>query len=218
MYSNIHVIRNRIFSSNTYLLQSNNNNCIIIDPGLDSKSIEFAINKFSLIPIGIISTHGHFDHIASVSYFKKKFSIPFFLHEKEIKIVQSANFYMKIMKIDYQIEIPFPDIILKGFTEKVSVGEFEFDIINFPGHSNGSCIIKHKKCLFSGDIIYKNGIFLNNFPGEDKVKLKESIKALFDLFADDNGVMVFPGHGDSALLESIKKNNSALLDFINSEE
>lgn len=213
--SNIHSIRNGIFPSNTYILTGeDNHSCLIIDPGMDREQIDCAIIRLNLNPLAIIATHGHFDHIASASFFKNIYNIPFYMHEADLKLLQSANFYMKITKINFIIDITKPDYLFKGFSEKISIGQFDLNIINFPGHTNGSCIIQHKNHLFSGDIIYKKGMYFNNFPGENRVKLKESINNIFNMFLNDINTMIFPGHGESALLEHVKVSNMELIDFL----
>ena len=211
----IYLIRNiKIFSSNTYIFKNSlNDDCVIIDPGFDIELICKNLAENNLNPIAIISTHGHFDHIGSVTFFKNKFKIPFYIHEADSKIMQSANFYLKIARIDYKIETPMPDMLFKEKKQTINIGNFELFIYNFPGHSSGSCIIQHDKYLFTGDIIYKKGLGFNNFPGEDKAKLKYSIKEVFDTFSDDS--LVLPGHGDSEYLINIKNNNQDLINFLN---
>ncbi len=210
----LYKVRNKIFSSNSYILREKRSDfCLLIDPGLDTQAIDKKLTDLNLNPIAIIATHGHFDHIGSVSFFKNKFKIPFFMHEADSKISQSANFYLKIARIDYQIETPKPDVLFKEKKEKINIGNFELCIYNFPGHSSGSCIIQHDKYLFTGDLIYKKGLGFNNFPGEDKVKLKHSIKAVFETFSNDS--LVLPGHGDSEYLMNIKNNNQDLINFLN---
>ena len=208
-------IRNEVFPSNTYFLKSkNNNSCIIIDPGLDISLIDKKIAELSLIPVAIISTHGHFDHIGGVSFFKNKFKIPFYLHEADLKLSRSVNFYLKVAHIALQIETPKPDYIFKMQTEHINIEDFNLTIHHFPGHSPGSCVIKYVNYLFSGDIIYKKGLGFNNFPGENKLLLKESILEMFRLFIADS--LVLPGHGEAEYLEKIKHNNQDLINFLSS--
>ncbi len=210
----LYKVRNEIFSSNSYILREKHSDfCLLIDPGLDTQAIDKKLADLNLKPIAILATHGHFDHIGSVSFFKNKFKIPFYMHEADSKISQSANFYLKIARIDHKIETPKPDVLFKEKKETINIGNFELSIYNFPGHSSGSCIIQHDKYLFTGDIMYKKGLGFNNFPGEDKAKLKHSIQAVFETFSDDS--LVLPGHGDSEYLMNIKNNNQDLINFLN---
>ena len=212
----VYLIRNRFFPSNTYLLKKDNSsNCVIIDPGLDSEFIHKCILKNNLIPIGIFCTHGHFDHIASVSYLKKEFgNIPYYLHEADLKISKSANFYLKLVRINYWIDYASPDYIFKNDKEEIEIDGFNFSVFHFPGHSDGSCIFKYNNILFTGDILFKSGLGFNNFPGENINALKDSIKKIILYF--DNDYLVYPGHGESEFLGNITSKNLELLNFINS--
>jgi hydroxyacylglutathione hydrolase len=210
----LYKVRNEIFSSNSYILKDKLSDfCLLIDPGLDTQAIDKKLTELNLKPIAILATHGHFDHIGSVSFFKNKFKIPFYMHEADSKISQSANFYLKIARIDHKIETPKPDILFREKKETINIGNFELCIYNFPGHSAGSCIIQNNKYLFTGDIMYKKGLGFNNFPGEDKAKLKQSIQEVFETFSDDS--LVLPGHGESEYLMNIKNNNQDLINFLN---
>jgi glyoxylase-like metal-dependent hydrolase (beta-lactamase superfamily II) len=210
----IYKIINDIFPSNTYLVKKENSNeCIVIDPGLDHEIIYKSIIENNLQPIGILCTHGHFDHIGSVSILKDKFgNIPFYLHKADVKVAKSANFFLKLIKIKYWVDYVTPDYILQDDIEEIEISGFNFSIFHFPGHSEGSCIIQYKNNLFTGDIIYKKGLGLNNFPGENINILKESIKKIIITF--DKNLFVYPGHGDSDLLGNIIKSNLELVNFI----
>ncbi len=213
----VHCVRNIIFSSNTYLLCSDKDNrCLIIDPGLNEELIDEKIVGLGKIPVGIIATHGHFDHIGGVTYFKEKYNIPFYIHEKDFKISQSANFFLKITKINHKIITPKPDVFIKGDTNEIIIEKFLLKVHNYPGHSEGGIVIEYKNYLFTGDLFYRKGLGFNGFPGENKSILRKSVIEIFNFFEDF--YIVYPGHGESDSIGFIKENNLELLNFINEKK
>lgn len=211
---NIYLIRNKkIFSSNTYIFKNKvNDECIIIDPGFDLELIEKGIQEHKLKPVAVVSTHGHFDHIGSAAFFKNKYCIPFYLHEGDMKISQSANFYLKVAQLNHKIETPTPDFLFKGDLNRVTINGIDLEVYNLPGHSPGSCIVKIENNLFSGDILYKNGLGAGSVPKENTALLKQSILKIFDIFVDED--LVLPGHGASEYIGAIKNNNTDLKNFL----
>jgi len=210
---NIKIVRNKIFSSNTYfLIDELEERCVIVDPGLDRETLMTEIKQSGLRPVAILATHGHFDHIGCADDIRKEFSIPFFMHESDLKILRSANFFLQVAKINHKINTPEPDFLFKNKQDKFHQGNFDIEVYNFPGHSYGSCIFKSKSYLFTGDILYKNGLGKESMPREDKNLLKESIQEIISKFSDD--CLVLPGHGPFAYLGDIKQNNLDLKSFI----
>ena len=212
----IQIIKNRFFSSNTYLMSSNKNqNTVIIDPGLDYERIDAAIQQHNLFPKYILSTHGHFDHVSSVAFFQKKYGAIFLMHEKDIKELKRINFYMKVMGIDKKVKEPVADLLIRKEFEKLDINDFNIKSYNLPGHTDGSCLFVMNNIIFTGDTLYYKGIGDNPFPGQDKVKLKKSLLNILDRFSDD--MIVYPGHGNAGFLGEIKSKNTELNYFLNND-
>ncbi len=185
----------------------------MIDPGLDAERLLTEIKSSGLNPLAVLSTHGHFDHIGSAANLQREFNIPFYLHQDDYKLSQSANFFLQLARISHKIKTPQPDIIFKNVLEKIQIASFKIEVHQLPGHSPGSCVFKYNNYLFTGDIIYKNGLGPESIPKEDKVLLKSTIQRIFAKFPDDS--LVLPGHGPSDTLGNIKNNNLELSLFVN---
>ena len=199
----IYLIRNKkIFSSNTYIFKN------IIN--ISYTTLCNALWKFFIIILYFIFIKIFI--IYSAAYFKNKHKIPFYLHEGDIKIAQSANFFLKIAQLEHKIETPKPDFLFRGELDYLILNNIGLEIYNFPGHSPGSCIIKIENNLFSGDIFYRNGLGKGSVPKENTELLRQSILKIFSVFLDEN--LVLPGHGSPEYLGIIIENNSELKDFL----
>jgi len=84
-----------------------------------------------------------------------------------------------------------PDFLLKE--GDLSINGIDLKVMHTPGHSPGGVSLywPARKALFTGDLIFKDGIGRTDLPGGDGPLLKESIKRLANLETD----WVLPGHG-----------------------
>jgi len=186
---------------------------VLIDPGHSrlfnhvEKGLEqlgLTINDIDLI----ICTHAHPDHIEAVQLFK---DIPsrFTLHEDEWQWAATIG---KQMGAAFGIDMDalLPDFFLKE--GNLSMDDLELNIFHTPGHSPGSITLywASQKALFTGDLIFKEGLGRTDLPGGDGSKLKESIKRLADLDVE----CVLPGHGEMITgAEKVRKNFADIEQF-----
>jgi hydroxyacylglutathione hydrolase len=82
-----------------------------------------------------------------------------------------------------------------------------FEVIQTPGHSPGSICLywPDKKILFTGDVVFNQGIGRTDLPGGNGKELKESIKKISRLDAE----YLLPGHGDIVSGREAVKTNFA---------
>jgi hydroxyacylglutathione hydrolase len=189
---------------NTYLIDGPSR--VLIDPGHRAQfehvqqglaQLELSINDIDLV----ICTHAHPDHLESVPLFKDTPAL-FTLHETEWQWAVTIG---KQMSAAYGIDIDDfrPDFFLKEGT--LSLDGLELDIIHTPGHSPGSVTLYWplQKALFTGDLIFKEGLGRTDLPGGDGSKLKQSIQGLKDL----DVAWLLSGHGDVISgADKVKKN------------
>jgi len=178
---------------NTYLIEGPTR--VLIDPGHLSLFNENVRKELGNLGIGmediglVICTHSHPDHLEAVQLFREKPALTA-IHEEEWKLVKSMEQYVNTFGV--RLDSIVPDFFLKQ--GQLSVNGLEFKIIHTPGHSPGSVCIywPEEKALFTGDLIFKEGVGRTDLPGGDGSLLKESILRLADLEVE----CILPGHGD----------------------
>lgn len=85
-----------------------------------------------------------------------------------------------------------------------NIGEFSFEVIYTPGHTDDSIVIyfKDENVMFVGDFIFKDGVGRTDLGG-NYYDLVSSIKKIAKY---DKDIVLYPGHGDSTKLgEEIEK-------------
>lgn len=137
----------------------------------------------------ILCTHAHPDHIEAVQLFKDMPNLAT-LHEKDWELVKSMLDRLGASALDRVAAIR-PDFFLKE--GDLTVGGLDFKIFHTPGHSPGGICLywPEKRMLFSGDLIFKEGLGRTDLPGGNGEQLKASIKRLSRLDIE----YVLPGHG-----------------------
>jgi hydroxyacylglutathione hydrolase len=196
---------------NTYFIDGPTR--VLIDPGhlnlFSHVKTDLANLGIGLEDIGIvICTHAHPDHIEAVQLFKKT-SAQIFIHETEWAFVQSMkNQIMAAFGFD-------PDSITPEFFLKegdISLNGLEFHVLHTPGHSPGSISLywPEKKALFTGDLVFKEGIGRTDLPGGNGKQLKKSIKRLAGMEIE----WILPGHGEIISgTEAVKANFSEIENY-----
>ena len=205
-------IRNRAFTSNTYVCRLEDNaGCLVIDPGLDHEALDRALARLRVRPAAVFCTHGHFDHLGGAARLKDAFDATLHIHAAERKVVQTANFTMMICKVEGRIKVPQFDVEAADGSRYLS-GADEVRFLHTPGHTPGSSFVCWRDCIFTGDTLYRDSVGLVSFPGEDASRLKQSLSRVWSLVPDAS--MICPGHGGAGRFSGIKRDNTALREFL----
>ena len=185
------------WKENTYCIISNNE-AWLIDPGDEFDLLKKTFEVDSLNIKGILTTHGHFDHIGAVYEFQQEFNLPFYIHSKDKKILHQANLYCKLAGSDKIIKTPEIHGFIDNF-EKFDLNNKSIFIHHTPGHSSGSVCFELDNNLISGDLFFKDNIGRTDLPGGNASLLKNSIEYVIKNFENYN---IYPGHGDPFIIDS----------------
>ncbi len=169
---------------------------IIIDPGDEADFITTTIIENKLEPVGMLLTHGHYDHCLGALELQLNFNIPAYLHQSDLFLYQKAHSSAKYFS---NIKIPaLPSI--RNFLEDnqiISFGESSLQVIHTPGHTPGSCCFLSDTHLFTGDTLFATGPGKADRSYSSKTDLQKSLSKLESAVRDTQStIYVYPGHED----------------------
>lgn len=184
-------------ATNTYIAYNEaTKECFIVDPAANCQMIVSTIEDYSLSPVAILLTHGHFDHIGAADDLRKHFGIKIYAMSEEKEILETQN------NLAYMINKSMTLSVDEFFTdgEEITLIGEKIKVIRTPGHTIGSCCyyIESQKILFSGDTLFCNSHGRYDFPTGSYSEIIDSIKnKLLEL---DDDVRVLSGHGDETTI------------------
>lgn len=194
--------------ANCYFL-THGKNCLIIDPADDAGFILEQIQRNGFSLVGMLATHGHFDHIMAAGEIQLSVDVPLYMSEQDQFLVDRLNETAKyFLGFDPQSLRPTKiDYLKEGVCH---VSRFMFDVISTPGHTPGSnsYYFRKEKVIFTGDTLFRGTIGRYDFSYSKKRLLKQSLQRLVDLPGE---TFVYPGHGESTTISEEKTSPSLVV-------
>lgn len=178
---------------------------LIIDPAGEPNRLIKEIDRLAIKPKAILLTHAHFDHIGAVDPLRKQYDLPVYLHENEHEWMGNpalnGSKYFPVKEVVCQ---PADHCLKPG---PMSIGTFDFTIIETPGHSPGGVafVFNQERLIISGDSLFNRGIGRTDLPLGDYDTLIQTIKEKLFQLPDD--YVVYPGHGPATTIGDEKKLN-----------
>jgi len=175
---------------------------ILIDTGLGVSNIRKIVDSLTELPVMVVTTHVHWDHIGGHKYFDNiavyeaekdwssvKFPIPLQVVKKNLTRLP-CDFPAGFDIDAYQIFQGMPQEVLHT-GDSLNLGGREIQVIHTPGHSPGHCCFYEpgRNYLYSGDLIYK-GILDAFYPTTDPQLFYQSVRQIQTYKINK----VLPGH------------------------
>lgn len=164
---------------NMYLVEGSDS-ALIIDTGNGKGDLKTFIRKYTKLPLIVVNTHGHGDHVANDHLFDKVY----------INLLDTDLFHWV-----YSKGMP-KSLKLDAFKEGqiFDLGGRKIKVISVPGHTRGSMVLldRENKILFAGDnsnqLVW---LFLNeSLPLEIYLATLQKLAAHINEFE-----IILPGHG-----------------------
>ena len=188
--------------TNVYLLISEKNNAVLIDPADAADQIIQWVNDSGVTLKYIFITHGHADHVLALKEVRDTFHVPVIIS----KIDAERLVHPDLINDRPYVTVPFqplsPDILIQEGDE-LWLDELKLRFYAMPGHTDGSLAVIVNDVIFSGDTLLKNGHGKTTLPGGDEEKLIASIRRMLgDL---QGNYRVLTGHRDETTLEEARE-------------
>ena len=199
------------YATNSYILQtnSNGNECLIIDTGLEAGPLLDYLVENNLKPIAVVFTHGHADHIKGLLELQRVYpEIKVCIHKSDAPLLTKADLNLSILTGTAFVTKQADVILSNG--DKIEHAGIKLKMIHTPGHTQGSICLysRENNLIFSGDTLFANSLGATDFPGGNMTQLVSAIKQKL-LILEDNTI-VYPGHGPQTTIGHEKKHNQFL--------
>ncbi len=160
------------YSSNSYILTSDNKSAVVIDPS-NRKTVE-VLEQNGLDCKFVLLTHGHFDHVGACGELFAK-GAHICCNEREKDLIFSKEY----LSIFGGVTVPQFEIF-RTFTdgESLTFCGINFNVMKTAGHTAGSCCYLTENCLFSGDTLLRGSVGRWDLPTGNFSQLVKSLPRL----------------------------------------
>ncbi|NLK27849.1 MAG: MBL fold metallo-hydrolase [Clostridiales bacterium] len=197
-----------IVQTNCYILSNPiSKEAIVFDPGDQAEKIEEYLSKHGLTCVGILLTHGHFDHIMAVEELAKRTGAKVYAQEEEKQLLEDPQLNASA-RVHHPCSVTADEFLQDQ--ESLTLAGFLLRVIHTPGHTaGGACYyFPELEILFSGDTLFLESIGRSDLPTGDGAVLVASIRNKLMTLEDD--IQVYPGHGETTTIGHEKEYNPYL--------
>ena len=181
-----------VYTNCYFLKNKENGELLIVDPGDAADTIERKVSEMQGKPVGILLTHGHFDHIGAVddlrAYFK---GVQCYAGEKEEEVLENGSYNLSA---SWAAALSIRADRLLRDKETLTLAGFKIKVIETPGHTKGGVCyyLSEEGVLFSGDTLFRTSVGRTDFPTGSMSQIVRSVQYLTENLPGDT--VVYPGH------------------------
>jgi len=183
--------------------------CVVIDPGKDAMpGVDDVVREHHLQPVAVLVTHGHLDHMWSVTPVCEARDVPAYIHPADRHLladpmagISGDTRVMFEQMTGGRLQFAEPDDVraLDDRTD-VDLAGLRFRVRHAPGHTPGSTVFLTDPdgdvppIMYSGDLLFAGSIGRTDLPGGDTDAMMRSLAEV--VLPQPEEMIVLPGHGE----------------------
>ena len=202
-------------ATNTYVVaREAGGPALVVDaPPDDGGRLPSLLARHRLVPVGLLITHAHFDHVGGATRLVERTGVTAYMHPDDDYLSLHPAEQMRRMfgfapGPEYRPPAVF-EPLADGLT--LDLAGLRLEVLATPGHTPGHCCFRlpDEGLLFSGDQLFAGSIGRTDLPGGDQETLMRSMSA--KVLPLDDEVRVLPGHGPSTTIGRERRTNPFLV-------
>ena len=163
---------------NVYMyLLAGEHQAVLIDAGYGTIPLGDIVSGLTDLPVTVLCTHGHFDHIGGLGYFSK-----ILMHRADRELYHQHR--LEVRNIAPNCIAPDAPQELTWFNGDftMDLGGRTLEVFHVPGHTRGCVAIldTERRQLFTGDTCCKAAVLLNFDHSADLATFRQSIVTILD--------------------------------------
>ncbi|MBR5340949.1 MAG: MBL fold metallo-hydrolase [Erysipelotrichaceae bacterium] len=207
---------------------------LLIDTGYASTMVINYVDELTDLPIKVVNTHGHPDHIGGNRYFDevyiskndlntaREYSDPFFLKKINDMIIHNISLNNDIAIEEYQkdielnnsgMNVKYLDLPEKGYFD---LGNRKIYFLETPGHTFGSICLYDERSgvLISGDTLCDKAVLLTFEESTSVRRYRDSLLKLKEFCKENYINVIYPAHHDAPIGPELTDRYISLCDGI----
>lgn len=193
--------------------------CVVVDAPPDVEGIAALLRDHDLVPVALLVTHAHIDHVGGAGGAAARWNMSAYLHPDDGWLAADPL---------QQLQMLFGASLPPGFGDdfappdrfetlvdgaRLELAGLALDVIHTPGHTPGHCCfhLADEGVLFSGDQLFAGSIGRTDLPGGDYQQLMGSMQSKVLTLPD--ATRVLPGHGPATTISHERLTNPFLIDL-----
>jgi glyoxylase-like metal-dependent hydrolase (beta-lactamase superfamily II) len=220
------------FATNCYVVApAAGEECLVVDPGIGVlDTLAAVLAEHRLRPAAVLLTHGHADHVYSVTPVCSGSGVPALVHGDD-RYRLADPFATLDPQLLAMLEAQFgasatwvepSDVRTVADGEVLDLAGLRVTVSHAPGHTEGSVMfalpgvpddlpagVGAASTVISGDVLFAGSIGRTDLPGGSMAAMLDSLRDKVLTLQDD--VYVLPGHGPATTVGRERRTNPYLL-------